>query len=198
VQHAKPLPPGPSPASLAAHFEARAIPVAGAIGGSGLLEGGDFIWLDEHTCAVASGYRTNAEGIRQLSALLGPRVQVEVVALPHHRGPDECLHLMSVISPLDADLALVFSPLMPVTFREWLLERGIDLVEVPDNEFDPFMGCNVLALAPRRCLVIDGNPETRMRLEAAGCETVSYPGSEISIKGGGGPTCLTRPLVRAP
>jgi N-dimethylarginine dimethylaminohydrolase len=184
------------PAAVAAYYEAQGVPVLGAISGDGLLEGGDFVWFDAATCAVAEGYRTNAEGIRQLREILGPEVEVRVVPLPHDRGPTACLHLMSLISPLDADLALVYSPLMPVAFRAWLLERGIELVEVPDEEYARTMACNVLALAPRRCLAIEGNPVTRARLEAAGCEVIAYKGEEISLKGGGGPTCLTRPLVR--
>ena len=186
----------PEPAALGAHYEAIGVPILGAITGEGLLEGGDFIWLDEATCAVPEGYRTNAEGVRQLREILGPEVHVEVCPLPHYRGPGACLHLMSIISPLDRDLALVYSPLMAVPFRSWLLDRGTRLVEVPDEEFDRTMGCNVLALAPRKCLAIEGNPVTRARLEAAGCEVVTYKGEEISLKGGGGPTCLTRPLVR--
>ncbi len=184
------------PAVMGDAYARRGVAVAGAIEGAGVLEGGDFIWLDEHACAVAQGYRTNAEGIRQLRELLGSAVHVEVAPLPHGDGPGACLHLMSLISPLDHDLALVYSKLMPVRFRDWLRERGIRFVEVPDEEYKPTMGCNVLALAPRKCLVLDGNPETRRRMEAAGCEVVAYKGSEISIKGGGGPTCLTRPLIR--
>ena len=172
------------------------IPVLGAIEAPGTLEGGDFLWFDERTCAVADGYRTNPAGIRQLAALLGPEVHVEVVPLPHFHGPGECLHLMSIISPLDADLAAVYSPLMTVPFRNWLLERGIRLVEVPDEEYGLTMGCNVLALAPRKCLAIEGSPITRARLEAAGCEVIAFKAEEISLKGGGGPTCLTRPLLR--
>jgi N-dimethylarginine dimethylaminohydrolase len=177
-------------------LEALGVPVAGAITGAGLLEGGDFVWLDEKTCAVARGYRTNAEGIRQLKALLGPEIHVEVAPLPHYKGTVEVLHLMSILSPLDADLALVYSRLMPIPFREWLLERGMTLVEVPDEEYDT-QGCNVVAMAPRRCVVVDGNPVTRARLEAAGCEVIPFRGDEISVKGMGGPTCLTRPLQRA-
>lgn len=184
------------PAALAAYYRANGIPVVGAIAGDGLLEGGDFVWFDAKTCAVAEGYRTNAEGIRQLREILGPGVDVRVVPLPHDQGPGACLHLMSLISPLDADLALVYSRLMPVPFRTWLLERGMRLVEVPDEEYGLTMACNVLALAPRKCLVIDGSPVTRARLEAAGCEVTAYKGEEISLKGGGGPTCLTRPLLR--
>jgi arginine deiminase len=184
------------PAALRAYYEANGIPVMGAIAGEGLLEGGDFVWFDATTCAVAEGYRTNADGIRQLREILGPGVDVRVVPLPHDQGPAACLHLMSLISPLDADLALVYSRLMPVPFRTWLLERGIRLVEVPDEEYGLTMACNVLALAPRKCLVIEGSPVTRARLEAAGCEVIAYEGEEISLKGGGGPTCLTRPLLR--
>jgi N-dimethylarginine dimethylaminohydrolase len=187
----------PEPAVLGAHYEARGIPLLGAIEGSGLLEGGDFVWFDRTTCAVAEGYRTNAEGIRQLREILGPEIEVLAVPLPHDQGPGACLHLMSLISPLDANLALVYSRLMPVPFRDWLLARGIALVEVPDEEYGLTMGCNVLALGPRKCLTIEGSPVTRARLEAAGCEVIAVKAEEISLKGGGGPTCLTRPLLRA-
>jgi N-dimethylarginine dimethylaminohydrolase len=105
------------------------------------------------------------------------------------------MHLMSLLSPVDRNLAVVYSPLLPVPFREWLLDRGIGLVETPDEEFDT-MAANVLAIAPRRCLMLSGNPRTRAALERTGAAVVDYDGSEISVKGGGGPTCLTRPLVR--
>jgi len=183
------------PAVHGAALAAAGLPVAGTIAGAGRLEGGDVVWLDAATCAVAEGYRTNAEGMRQLAALLGPEVELVVVPLPHYKGPADVFHLMSIVSPLDADLAVVYSPLMPVPFRERLLARGMTLVEVPDDEFET-MGCNVLALGPRRALMLDGNPETRRRLEAAGCAVATYAGTEISLKGAGGPTCLTRPLVR--
>jgi N-dimethylarginine dimethylaminohydrolase len=104
---------------------------------------------------------------------------------------------MSLISPVDDDLAVVYSPLLPIPFREWLLERGVRLVEVPDDEFDT-MGTNVLALGPRRCLMLSGNPKTRAALERAGADVAEYEGTEISVKGSGGPTCLTRPLERLP
>ena len=122
--------------------------------------------------------------------------EIVTVPLPHWRGPGDVFHLMSVISPLALDLALVYSPLLPVPFREALLDRGIDLVEVPDEEFDS-MGCNVLAVAPSVAVAMEGNPETRRRMEAAGVEVHTYVGSEISAKGCGGPTCLTRPLERS-
>ena len=178
-----------------AGYDEDGVKIAGAITGDGRIEGGDFVWLDDNTCAVANGYRTNPEGIRQLKALLGDDVHVEVCPLPHYKGPGDVFHLMSILSPLDRDLALVYSPLMPVPFRNWLLERGLDFVEVPDEEFES-MGCNVLATAPRRCVMVEGNPETRRRLEAAGCDVHTYNASEISRKGEGGPTCLTRPLER--
>jgi N-dimethylarginine dimethylaminohydrolase len=171
------------------------LPVIGAIGDSGRIEGGDLVWLDDRTVAVGRTYRTNDDGIRQLKALLGPRVNVMVAPMPHYRGPGDVFHLMSVLSPIDRDLALVYSPLMPIPFREWLIGRGIRLVEVPDAEFET-MGCNVLALGPRRCLMLRGNPETRALLERAGASVIEYDGMEISAKGQGGPTCLTRPLRR--
>jgi N-dimethylarginine dimethylaminohydrolase len=185
------------PAVMGRYLASIGVPVLGAIAGTGRLEGGDVVWLDDGTLVVGEGYRTNAEGIAQLTAILGARAR-EVIRVPlvHWSGPDDVFHLMSLISPIAPDLALVYSRLLPVFFRNWLRERGMALVEVPDEEFDS-MGGNVLALAPRRCLMLDGNPETRRRLEAAGCEVWVYEGTEISRKGCGGPTCLTRPLARA-
>jgi N-dimethylarginine dimethylaminohydrolase len=184
------------PADQGRAFAASGLTVLGAIEPPGTLEGGDVVWFDERTLAVGRGYRTNDEGIAQLRRLLGMDVDVVVVPLPHYHGPDDVFHLMSILSPVAHDAAVVYSPLMPVPFREWLCDRGMRLIEVPDEEFDS-MGCNVLAIAPRRCMMLDGNPVTRRRLEAAGVEVAVYDGSEISRKGGGGPTCLTRPLVRA-
>jgi N-dimethylarginine dimethylaminohydrolase len=169
--------------------------VVGEITLPGRLEGGDVLWLDSRTIVVGRGYRTNDEGIRQLRALLPGDVTTIVVALPHWRGPADVMHLMSLISPVDRDLAVVYSPLLPVPFRELLLQRGIELVDVPDEELDT-MGTNVLALSPRRCLMLAGNPRTRRALEHAGAEVLEYEGKEISVKGAGGPTCLTRPLQR--
>jgi len=177
-------------------FEANGIAVLGAITAPGTVEGGDVAWLDEHTLAVGNTYRTNEEGIRQLTALLQPmNVQVITVALPHYKGSSDVFHLMSILSPVDTNLAVVYSPLMPIVFRNLLLQRGYQLVEVPDEEFES-MGCNVLALAPRVCLIVEGNPKTKTALEAAGCTVIVYKGEEISVKGGGGPTCLTRPIYR--
>ena len=176
-------------------LEAAGMAISGRIEPPGRLEGGDLIWIDGRTIAVGRGYRTNAEGIHQLRHIVGSEVDVMEVPLPHWRGQGDVMHLMSLISPLDRDLAVVYSRLLPVPFREWLLERGLRLVEVPDEEFDT-MGTNVLALARRRCLMLSGNPLTRQALERTGCEVLEYEGAEISVKGAGGPTCLTRPLIR--
>ena len=185
------------PAAQAEAFRAWGIPVLGEISGEGRLEGGDVVWLDRRTIAVGRGYRSNDEGIAQLQTLLADACdEVVVVPLPHWHGQQEVFHLMSILSPVDVDLAVVYSPLMPVPFRENLLARGIELIEVPESEFAT-MGANVLAVGPRRCVMVEGNPETKRRLEEAGADVHEYRGREISLKGGGGPTCLTRPLWRA-
>jgi N-dimethylarginine dimethylaminohydrolase len=184
------------PAAQDAFLGEIGLPILGRIEGDGRIEGGDVVWLDARTLAVGRGYRTNDAGIAQLRAFLGDAIdELIVVPLPHWRGPGDVFHLMSIISPVDRDLAVVYSPLMPVPFREVLIARGVRLVEVPEGEFES-MGANVLAIAPRRCVMVDGNPVTRARLEAAGAQVQTYAGSEISLKGGGGPTCLTRPIAR--
>jgi len=173
------------------------IPVIGRIEAPGTVEGGDTVWLDERTLAVGRGYRTNDEGIRQLSALLAPLgIDTMTVDLPHWRGPNECLHLMSFISPVADRLAVVYLPLMSVPFVQELLRRGWSFIEVPDEEFETH-GCNVLALAPMQVLVCEGSPVTRARLQAAGCNVLVYTGDELSHNRAGGPTCLTRPILRA-
>jgi N-dimethylarginine dimethylaminohydrolase len=183
------------PAAQEAAFTAASIPVAGRIVPPGRIEGGDVLWLDDRTLVVGRGYRTNDEGIRQLRAILDRSVEVVVVPLPHWTGENDVMHLMSLISPVAADLAVVYSRLLPVPLREWLVARGMRLIEVPDDEFDS-MGTNVLALAPRQCLMINGNPKTRAALERAGAEVATYNGHDISVSGSGGPTCLTRPITR--
>jgi N-dimethylarginine dimethylaminohydrolase len=177
-------------------FEQEGIPILGTIEAPGTLEGGDVAWLDEHTLAVGHTYRTNEAGIEQLTALLKPlQIQVIKVPLPHYKGISDVFHLMSIFSPIDTNKAVVYSPLMPIVFRNLLLERGYQLIEVPDSEFDS-MGCNVLALAPSNCLMVKGNPITEKRLIEANCIVHTYAGEDISVKGGGGPTCLTRPIFR--
>lgn len=177
-------------------YEKAGLKVIGAITGAGRVEGGDMIWLDDKTVAIGRTYRTNDEGIRQFKEIVGPGVHVEVAIMPHYKGQSDVFHLMSVISPLDKDLQLVYSPLMPIPFREWLLAKGMKLVEVPDEEFAG-MGCNVLAIAPREIVMVKGNPETKRRMEAAGCKVHVISADAISVPGEGGPTCLTRPLARA-
>lgn len=177
-------------------FEANGLNILGRIEAPGTVEGGDVAWLDQDTLAVGHTYRTNMEGIQQLRALLEPHgISVVVTSLPHYKGPSDVFHMMSILSPVDHNLAVVYSPLMPIAFRELLLDLDYELIEVPEEEFDS-MGCNVLAIAPRKCLMVKGNPITKSRLEAAGCEVIEYEGEEISVKGGGGPTCLTRPIWR--
>ena len=177
-------------------YRQNTVKILGEITFPGTLEGGDVAWLDQKTLAVGHTYRTNDQGIRQLKALLDPKgIEVIVVELPHYKGKEDVFHLMSILSPVDKNLAVVYSPLMPIKFRNQLLRRGFQLIEVPDQEFES-MGCNVLAVAPRDCMMVDGNPITKKLLEQAGCQVVAYKGNEISVKGGGGPTCLTRPMKR--
>ncbi len=184
------------PAASKKAFEDAGIQILGSINAPGTIEGGDVAWLDENTLAVAHGYRSNDKGFEQLGNLLEPLgVEVMQVDLPHYKGTSDVFHLMSIFSPVDKDLAVVYSPLMPVRFRAELIKRGYELVEVPTEEFES-MGCNVLAIAPRKCMMVKGNPITQARLEAAGCQVFAYEGLEISVKGGGGPTCLTRPILR--
>jgi N-dimethylarginine dimethylaminohydrolase len=182
------------PAALAPVLEDAGVRIAGEIAAPALVEGGDTVWLDGETILVGIGYRTNAAAVEALRAAF-PGVEVLPFDLPHWNGRDEVLHLMSFLSPLDRDLALVYPRIAPVRLLELLAERGIGVVEVPDEEFET-QGCNVLALGPRRALALDGSPETRRRLERAGVDVVVYRGDEISRKGDGGPTCLTRPLLR--
>ena len=183
------------PGALEAELGRAGVPVAARIEAPGTIDGGDTLWLDRDTLLVGRGYRTNASGVEQLRAAF-PDAEVLSYDLPHWNGRGEVMHLMSLISPLDRDLALVYPRLAPVRLIELLAERGIETVDVPDDEFET-MGPNVLALAPRRALALAGNDETRRRMEAKGVEVLVYEGDEISRKGDGGPTCLTRPILRA-
>ncbi len=184
------------PAAQGIVFERLGMPILGSIVEPGKVEGGDVAWLDTGCLAVGSGKRTNEAGIDQLRTLLGDCVDaIIVVALPDLEVPGDVFHLMSILSPIDRDLALVYAPLLPRVFNDALKTRGFQLVEVPDQEFDT-MGCNVLAVAPRKCMMLSGNPVTRARLEGAGAEVCEIEGNEISRKGAGGPTCLTRPIIR--
>ena len=183
-------------AALALSLRRLGVPILYELSGAATAEGGDLLWLDERTLAVGLGFRTNAAGFDQLGqALAGLGVALVPVQLPYFEGPDACLHLMSLISLVDRDLAVVYRPLLPVPFYQLLEARGVALIDVSDEEFAT-MGTNVLALAPRRCLLLEQNRETRRALLAAGCEVMTYRGDELSLKAEGGPTCLTRALVR--
>jgi N-dimethylarginine dimethylaminohydrolase len=182
------------PDALREPLEAAGVPVAAAVEEAAFVEGGDTVWLDERTLLVGIGYRTNEAAVAALGEAF-PGVEVLAFDLAHWNGAGEVLHLMSFISPLDRDLVLVYPRLAPVRLLELLAERDIQVVEVPDEEFES-QGPNVLALGPRRALALDGNPETRRRMESAGVDVAVYRGDEISRKGDGGPTCLTRPLLR--
>jgi len=181
---------------LKEYYKQNGIPVLGEITSPGTLEGGDVAWITPRILAVGRGYRTNDEGIRQLKELTQGLIdELVVFHSPHYKGPNDVFHLMSVFSPLEKDMAVVYSPLMSVVFREMLLDNKFTLIEVPDVEFDS-LGCNVLSISHGRCLMMKGNPITKSLIEKRGVEVIEYEGIDISLKGCGGPTCLTRPLVR--
>ena len=180
--------------AIAADLEQAGVPIAARLEAPATVDGGDTLWLSEHTLLAGRGYRTNDEGVRALRSVLA-NVDVLAFDLPHLHGSDAVLHLLSLLSPLDDDLVVAYLPLLPVRLVQLLRELEIEIVEVPDDEFET-MGPNVLALAPRVALALEGNVETRRRLERAGVDVSVYLGDEISRKGDGGPTCLTRPLLR--
>jgi len=186
----------PEANAFAAIAEDWDLPVVGWIDGEAMAEGGDVFWLDAETLVVGVGFRTNQAAVDQLTALLGPRgVTVLAVHLPYWRGPEHILHTMSFISMLDDDLAVVQRDLLPVPLYLALEERGVELIDVAEGEFET-QACNVLAVAPRKLVMLDGNPLTQARIEAAGCEVETFSGTNISLCGDGGPTCLTRPILR--
>lgn len=184
------------PQAIGAALAAAGIPMYRQLTGAARAEGGDLVWIDERTLAAGVGFRTNAEGVRQLEAALSP-LDVAVVALPIPAPPDReaCLHLMSFFSMLDRDLAVVHPPSLPPELAELLEARGVQCVAVAEQEIET-MAPNVLAVAPRDCIMLEGSPLTRRRLEAAGCRVRTYRGLEISLNAEGGPTCLTRPVLR--
>jgi N-dimethylarginine dimethylaminohydrolase len=184
---------GTEPAILEAWTAAAGIPTVGRIEAPGTVEGGDTFWLRPDLLVVGRTLRTNDAGARQLATIVGG--DVRIVDVPYWHGPAELIHLLSVISPVADDLAVVYLPLLPVGLWQLLVDHGIRLVEVPDEEF-PTLGCNVLAVRPGVVVMAEGNPRTAAALAAAGCEIHAYPASEIGINGSGGPTCLTRPLLR--
>ncbi len=184
-------------AAMARCYEKMGVPVLYTLHGDARAEGGDLLWVDHDTLAVGLGFRTNVEGLRQLREALEPSgVTVIPVELPYYTGPEACLHLLSLISIVDYCTAVVYPPLMAVPFWQELQRRGFTLIDIPEEEFLT-MGPNVLALAPKKCIMLEGNPITKRKLEDAGCEVMTYRGNEISLKAEGGPTCLTRPVWRA-
>lgn len=177
-------------------LNAMGIPTLFKLSGSATAEGGDILWVDEKTLAIGHGFRTNAEGIEQIrEGLAGLGITVIAVELPYWEGAESCLHLQSLISLVDEKVALVYLPLLPVQFVNYLKEKGFQLIEVPEREFLT-MGPNVLAISPGICLTIEGNPITKQRLEARNIQVMTYMGNDISLKAEGGATCLTRPLLR--
>ncbi len=185
-------------AAIARRLEESGVPVYYELHGDARAEGGDLLWIDHDTLAVGLGFRTNEEGLSQLREALDPLgVTAFPVPLPYYGGPEACLHLMSLISLVDHDAAVVYPRLLPVPFWEYLQQRDFRLVEVPDDEFET-MGTNVLAIRPGSCVILEGNATTQRRLEDAGCEVFTYRGNEVSLKAEGGPTCLTRPVLRSP
>jgi len=184
-------------AAMVRCFEAAGVPIHYRLHGQARAEGGDLLWVDHNTLAVGLGFRTNAEGLRQLKeALAGQGITVIPVELPYYTGPDACLHLLSLMSIVEHNLAVIYPPLVSVPFWQYLKDHGFKFVEVPDEEFAT-MASNVLALAPGQCLMLEGNPITQQRLMEAGCEVLTYRGNEISLKAEGGATCLTRPILRS-
>lgn len=181
---------------LARRLEAAGVPILARLEGDARAEGGDLLWLAPDLLVAGLGFRTNEQGVAQLAKALGPLgVEVVGVDLPYWQGPAACLHLLGSISILDHDLAVVDERLLPVRLWSWLRERGFRLVPVPPEEVAT-QAPNILALAPGHGLAIDGNPVTRRRLEKAGCRIDVYPADELSLKAEGGPTCLTRPVLR--
>jgi N-dimethylarginine dimethylaminohydrolase len=183
-------------AAMATALTKLGVPVHYTLHGQARAEGGDLLWLDEMTLAVGLGFRTNAVGYAQLAeALDGSGVTLVPVQLPYYEGPEACLHLQSLISLIDDDLAVIYRPLLPVPFYQLLVEREIELIDVSDEEFLT-MGTNILALAPRKVLMLDHNLETIHHLRELGVEVLTYRGDEMSLKAEGGVTCLTRPILR--
>ena len=194
LQMAKPI-RRQEPGFLAAEVEMAGVPIVAALSGDARADGGDMCWVDETTLAVGRGYRTNEAAHAQLSEILGREgVVVERADLPHHLGAAHVMHLLSVVSPVTADLAVVFEPLAPVPLLELLAERGYQTVPCDPDEFDA-QGCNVLAVRPGVVVMADSAPRTRAIVQRAGVEVHVYPATELN-KGDGGPTCLTRPLLR--
>jgi len=173
------------------------IPALGQVHPPGKTEAGDMVWLDSNTLLIGQGYRTNAVGIARMREMLQPHgAQVISAPLPYGPGPSACLHLMSLISLLDEQTALVDLPWLAVETVELLQSRGYRFIEIDYSERDT-LACNVLSLGDKRLLALEENPKTNPKLRRAGFDVRTFPGSELCINGSGGPTCLTRPLLRS-
>lgn len=182
---------------LARCLEAHGVPVHARLQDPATAEGGDTMWIDHDTLAVGRGFRTNGEAVRQLRSILEPLgVAVLDFELPYYTGPEACLHLLSLISPVADRLAVAYPPLMPAGFWRELHERGWTLLEVPYDEFAATQATNVLAVEPGKVIMLEDNPITRRMLLDAGCDVRTVPGRELSFKAEGGLTCLTRPVLR--
>ncbi len=183
-----------------AAYRAAGIPVVGRVQAPGAVEGGDCLWLDAKTLVIGRGVRSNEAGIAQVRQMLAPAgIEVLGFDLPLWLGEEACLHLMSVISPLAPDLALVHAPLLPAPFYQLLKSRGIQLLVAPEDEFHASMGLNlnVLPVAPKQVIMVAGFDKTRAVMEAAGCVVETFEGDALCIACEGGPTCLNRPILRS-
>ena len=184
------------PEAMARELERLGVPVLGTLDAPAYADGGDRFWLDDTTMAIGLGYRTNLAGVEAVRALVAPEgVAVEAYDMPHDQGPGSVLHLQSFLSAVSEDLCVVYEPLAPVRLLQDLRARGFDWIAIAHDDYLA-MGCNVLAVRPGVVVMVDGVPGVRRALEARGIEVHAYDGSELSLKGDGGPTCLTAPLLR--
>lgn len=184
------------PPLLSTQLQDLGLPLLGRLTAPATADGGDMFWLDRATLAIGRGYRTNQAAIDQITEMLAPLgISVERFDLPHDMGPEYCLHLMSVVSPVREDLAVVYERLAPVALLQALAARGIEMISVPEEDYAS-LGCNILAVAPGVVVIAEGNDATAKALRDHGVEVHTYAASEIN-KGEGGPTCLTRPILRA-
>ena len=185
------------PAAAANELERLGIPQLGSLEAPAYADGGDRYWINDTTMAIGLGYRTNRTGATALASLVEPEgVHVETYDMPHDHGPGFVLHLQSFISGVADDLCVVYEPLAPVRLLQDLRERGTDWIAI-DHDSYLAMGCNILAVRPGVVIMVDGVPAVRRELERRGVEVHAYDGSELSLKGDGGPTCLTQPLLRS-
>ena len=185
------------PAAAARELERLGIPLLGALEAPAYADGGDRYWIDDSTAAIGLGYRTNRAGAAALAELLQPEgVEVQAYDMPHDQGPGSVLHLQSFISGVADSLCVIYEPLAPVRLLQDLRDRGTDWIAI-DHDAYAAMGCNILAVRPGVVVMVDGVPDVRRALERRGIEVHVYDGSELSLKGDGGPTCLTQPLLRS-